>query len=130
MFVALLVMVGVMFSAIIAERRREVGLLMAIGARRRQVIRMLIAEAGFTTGLGGFSGMILGVSLLFIFQRSLGYYLETLHIPFLWPTVGTIAVFALLCVLLSYCVGVLGALIPAWQACHEDPYALIQAEAK
>lgn len=128
LFAALLIMVGVMFSAIIAERRREVGVLMAVGARRGQVIRMLIAEAGFTTGLGGFSGMTLGVTLLIVFQRTLGFYVETLRIPFLWPSARTIAWSAAVCVTASYAIGVAGAFIPAWRACREEPYALIQAE--
>jgi putative ABC transport system permease protein len=123
----LLLMVGVLFAAIIAERRREVGLLMAMGARRTQVIRMLIAEAGMTTGLGGALGMVLGVSLLAAFQRSVGYFIETLQIPFVWPTTWAMAASALSCVVVSYLIGVAGAWIPAWRACREEPYVLVQS---
>src|SRR5262249_3513151 len=77
LLLASVLMVSVLFSAILAERRRELGLLLAIGARRRQVVRMVLAEAALTTGLGGLCGLGLGGGLLLLFQRSLGYYFET-----------------------------------------------------
>ena len=45
MFVSTALMVSVLFSAIITERRRELGLLKAIGARRGQIIGVLLIEA-------------------------------------------------------------------------------------
>ena len=44
MFAAPRLMVSVLFSAIITERRRELGLLKAIGARPRQIIGMLLSR--------------------------------------------------------------------------------------
>src|SRR6478609_4578803 len=64
MFVSTALMVSVMFSAIITERRRELGLLTAIGARRAQIIGMLLAEAGLATAVGGGLGCLLGVMLM------------------------------------------------------------------
>ncbi len=123
-----LIMVSLLFSAIIAERRREVGLLRAIGSRRGHVVRMLLAEAGFTTGLGGLCGIALGAGLLLIFQRSLGYLLQTMRIEFLWPPAASIVAFAVICACLAALVGILGAFAPAWKASREDPYVLIQGE--
>ena len=56
MFVSTALMIGVLFSAIIAERKRELGLLRAIGARRRQILGMLLTEAGLATAAGGLMG--------------------------------------------------------------------------
>jgi len=58
-------MLSVLFSAIIAERKRELGMLRAMGARRRQIISMLLAEAGATTAVGGLAGVVLGLFYLF-----------------------------------------------------------------
>jgi len=45
--------VGVMFSAIIAEGRAELGLLLALGTRRRQLVRLILAAAMIVITLGG-----------------------------------------------------------------------------
>ncbi len=128
MLIAMLIMVSLLFSGIIFERRREVGLLRAIGSRHVDVMRMLLAEAVFTTALGGFTGIIFGAGLLLVFQRSLVYYLETLHIDFAWPEPLAIFSVAIMCSIASALVGLLGALVPAWKASLEEPYLLIQGE--
>jgi putative ABC transport system permease protein len=128
MLVAMLIMVSLLFSGIISERRREVGLLRAIGSRHVDVMRMLLAEAVFTTTLGGLTGIVFGAGLLLVFQRSLVYYLETLHIEFAWPEPALILGVALCCSLASAFVGLAGALVPAWRASLEEPYLLIQGE--
>ena len=53
MFASTALMVSVLFSAIVTERLGEVGLLKAIGARRGQVLGMLVTEAVVATGVGG-----------------------------------------------------------------------------
>ncbi len=128
MLVAMLIMVSLLFSGIISERRREVGLLRAIGSRHIDVMRMLLAEAFFTTALGGITGIVFGAGLLLVFQRSLVYYLETLHIDFAWPEPVIILTVALCCSTASALVGLLGAFVPAWRASLEEPYLLIQGE--
>lgn len=128
MLVAMLIMVSLLFSGIISERRREVGLLRAIGSRHVDVMRMLLAEAVFTTTIGGFTGIVFGAGLLLVFQRSLVYYLETLHIDFSWPEPVIILLVAVACAAASALVGLAGALVPAWKASLEEPYLLIQGE--
>ena len=71
MFLSAALMLSVLFSAIIAERKRELGLLSAIGARRGQIIAMLMAEAIVATTVGGFIGIALGFFLMRIFAHSL-----------------------------------------------------------
>jgi putative ABC transport system permease protein len=128
MLIGSLLMVSLLFSAIIAERRREVGLMRAIGSRRNQVARMLLTEAAFVTSLGGFCGVLFGGGLLLLFQRSLVYYLESLQIQFVWPSPAAIATFAATCAGLASLVGLIGAFVPAWRTSREEPFVLIQSE--
>jgi putative ABC transport system permease protein len=128
MFIGSLILVSLLFAAIIAERRREIGLLRAIGSRRGDIVRMLVAEAVFTTGLGGVCGILFGSGLLLLFQRSLVYYLETLHVEFAWPPPFEIAFMAVACAALAAMVGLAGAILPAWRTSGEEPYELIQGE--
>jgi putative ABC transport system permease protein len=129
MLIGSLILVSLVFSAIIAERKREIGLLRAIGTRRSDIVRMLVAEAIFTTSIGGIGGIVFGAGLLLLFQRSLVYYLETLHVEFAWPAMLEIALAAGVCALLATVVGLIGAILPAVNASAEEPYLLIQGEA-
>ena len=128
MLVSTVLMVSVVFSAIVTERRRELGLLRAIGARRGQVLRVLLTEAALATGAGGVVGALAGTLLMRLYEHSLVYHLENLAIPFIWLGRGTIVVIALLCILLASLVGAAGALWPAWRASREEPYDLIRSE--
>jgi putative ABC transport system permease protein len=122
---ASLLLMSLLFSAIIAERHREIGLLRAIGSRRANIVRMLLAEAGFSTGAGGVCGILFGAVLLLGFQHSLVYYLETLHVEFKWPGLLEMALAATLCAVVAAAVGILGSLVPAWSASGKEPYELI-----
>jgi putative ABC transport system permease protein len=124
------ILVGLLFSAIIAERSREIGLLIALGCRRRYVIRLFLSEAAVATGLGGLLGVALGAGLLLVFRRSVGYYFETIRVGFAWPSLNTTAATAVACVLLAAGVGLLGVAVPAWHAGRREPYELIRGEAR
>jgi putative ABC transport system permease protein len=123
-------LVGLLFSAIIAERSREIGLLIALGCRRRHVVRLFLTEAAVATGLGGLLGVALGAGLLLVFRRSVGYYFETIRVGFAWPPLDTTATTAAACVLLAAGIGLLGIAVPAWHAGRQDPYELIRGEAR
>ena len=128
MFVSTVLMISVLFSAVVTERRRELGLLRAMGARRGQVLGVLLTEAALATGAGGLAGCVAGVLLMRIYEHSLVYHLENLGIPFVWLSAGTMVAIALLCVLFASAVGAAGALYPAWRASREEPYDLIRSE--
>jgi hypothetical protein len=128
MFVSAALMLNVLFSAIIAERKRELGLLRAIGARRGQIVGMLLTEAGLATAIGGLVGVVLGLLLMRVYEHSLVYYLDRMGIPFVWLSGWTTGLIALLCVALTSLTGAAGALYPAWRASALEPYALIRSE--
>lgn len=51
------------FYMIISERRREIGLLRAVGATRRDVRAMILGEAALVGGLGGLAGVAAGTAV-------------------------------------------------------------------
>jgi putative ABC transport system permease protein len=128
MFVSTALMVSVLFSAIVTERRGELGLLKAIGARRSQVIGMMVTEAVLATGVGGLLGVVLGVLMMRPFERSLVYYLEQVGVPFLWLDTPRMIAFAAGAIVLAIVIGALGVLYPARRASRRDAYDLVRSE--
>ncbi|MEW8424661.1 MAG: ABC transporter permease [Candidatus Thiodiazotropha sp.] len=53
---------GIMSTAVV-ERIREIGVRMAIGATRRQILFQFLAEAVLISVIGGFAGLIIGLIL-------------------------------------------------------------------
>ena len=125
----LALMVSVLFSAIVTERRAELGLLKAIGARRGQVLGVMVTEAVLATGIGGILGVVLGVLVMRLFERSLVYYLENVGVPFLWVDLPRTVAFAVGAIVLASAIGIVGVLYPAWRASRRDAYDLVRSGA-
>ena len=125
MFAGTALMVSVLFSAIVAERRNELGLLKAIGARRTQIVGMFLVEAIVVTGAGGAIGVVFGGLLLRLFEHSLVYSLTEMGVPFLWLDQTSTVVVAIACILGAALTGMMGAFTPAWRVSRNDPYELI-----
>jgi len=78
--VALLSVLGAL-AALVLERTREIGVLRAIGADRRQIVRALLVEGGLlaVTGLvlGALTGVLLSAVLVHVLNReSFGWTIE------------------------------------------------------
>jgi putative ABC transport system permease protein len=92
----------------VLERTREIGLLRAIGLRRRQLSGMITIEAIATAVFGAVLGTLLGLGLGIAFQRGLqSQGLNTLGIP--WVLIAAM-------LLSSMIVGILAAALPAIRA--------------
>ena len=128
MFLSTAAMAGFVFSAVIAERRRELGLLQAIGARRGQIVGMLLSEAAIATAVGGLMGCAAGLLLMRLYERSLVYSLDSIGVPFVWVDTNTVFAIAGVCVLASTVIGAAGAFLPAWRATTREPYDLVRSE--
>nr|WP_168506716.1 FtsX family ABC transporter permease [Streptomyces sp. S1D4-11]QIY94382.1 ABC transporter permease [Streptomyces sp. S1D4-11] len=125
-FAGIAVLVGVFlivntFSMLIAQRTRELGLLRALGADRRQVRRSVLTEAlllglvGSTLGLAAGIGLALGLIRL---MSAFGMNLKSTEMVIGWPTPVT-----------SYVVGVgvtfVAAYLPARRAAGVSPMAAL-----
>jgi putative ABC transport system permease protein len=102
----------------VIERTREIGMLRAIGATRRQIWRTVVAEALLLSALGTAFGILAGLYLSYMFVEGLnvaGY----MKMAYTFPLAGVLAAIAA-----GLLFGVLAALMPARQASQME---IIQA---
>jgi putative ABC transport system permease protein len=93
----------------VTERTREIGLRVAVGARRRDIRRQFLFEAAGLAGIGGLVGVVLGVVAAYFIARAAGW-------PLLVQT-PTIVI----AVAFSGLVGVFFGWYPALRASRLDP---------
>lgn len=110
--------IGVMNIMIVSvtERTREIGIRMAVGARRRDILRQFLIEAMVITVLGGLAGIVLGV----LISCSVSWFGA-------WDTVITTSS-VLLAFLFSVIVGMVFGLYPARKASLMRPIDALRYE--
>jgi putative ABC transport system permease protein len=118
-----LLTIAAIFSMIVNERQREIGLLRAMGSSRRFVFRLMLAEAVFLTAAGGIAGIFVGGAALFIFKAIIT---SSLGIPYLWPPLLTFVKLMVITMLLSIVSGAVASLYPALSSSRLEPYAAIR----
>ena len=123
LWVMSLIMIGLVFSLIVNERQRELGLLRAMGARRQFIFRLVMSEAGLLSGLGGLVGVAGAAILILSFSRLIQL---RLRIPYLMP--GELEIFGIILALLilALLIGALASLHPALSSSKLEPYAAIR----
>ncbi|MDA8325832.1 MAG: FtsX-like permease family protein [Nitrospiraceae bacterium] len=118
-----LLMMGFAFYMIVNERQRELGLLMAMGAKRRHIFRLIITEAVSISTVGGAIGLVVGGALLYFFK---GLILESLKLPYLLPGAQMLLELVAGAVVFSVLTGLLSSLIPAVFASRMEPYEAVR----
>ncbi|GAA1931353.1 ABC transporter permease [Nocardioides marmoribigeumensis] len=111
------------FSMLVAQRTRELALLRALGASRRQVTRSVLLEAGVLGLLGSTIGLAGGFALAYGLKAMFGQFGLTID-GALSLTAGTVA--------WSYVIGVVitlvAAYLPARRAAKVPPVAAMRAD--
>ncbi len=100
----------------VTERTREIGLRMAIGARRLQVLLQFLAEAIFLSVSGGLAGIIMGVTTSIAISMIAGW-----PAPISFPAIAGGFLF-------SAAVGMFFGYYPARKAAHLDPIEALRYE--
>jgi putative ABC transport system permease protein len=111
--------VGILTIMTIAvrERRSEIGLLRAIGARRSQVLRLFLLESLFLSAIGGVAGLVIGLGLAMAI---------TFAVPGL--PVHPSMEYVLLAELLAVVIGLTAGVLPARHAAGLQPLDALRAE--
>jgi putative ABC transport system permease protein len=103
----------------VIERRREIGMLRAVGMQRKQVRRTVYLESLLIAVFGAVLGVGVGLGFGSLFAHALrGQGLDTLSVP--WAQAVTFLVLAAV-------IGVLAALWPGFRAARTPPLSAISA---
>lgn len=94
----------------VAERTREIGLLMAVGVERRQILSTFLTEAGILATAGGVVGILVGEALVRLLVAL--YPAFPAYAP-LWAIIASLAV--------SLSIGLLFGFLPARRATRLEP---------
>ena len=100
----------------VAERTREIGIRKSLGARRRDILRQFMIEAGTLSGAGGVIGIGLGLALAWLVDA-------------LSPMPAEVAPWSIaLGMFLGVGVGLAAGVYPAYRASRLDPIVALRSE--
>ena len=99
----------------VSERTREIGVRMATGARRSDIMTQFVVEALVVGGLGGIAGVLFGLGICFILAET-------------GMTIAVTALPAILAFTSALATGLVFGLLPARKAARLDPVTALASE--
>ena len=101
----------------VTERTREIGVRMALGARRTEVLQQFLLEAALLSGLGGVGGITLAVTLGLVASLAVPGFSA---VPPLWAVIAGVVT--------AVGVGLIAGYFPARRAARLDPVEALRYE--
>jgi putative ABC transport system permease protein len=112
--------VASIMRVVVEERTREIGIKLAVGARRRTILRQFFAESLMIMLVGGVLGFALAGLAMQAAKAFPGQFTEFVGVPVLNPLVIVSTILILLAI------GVVAGMIPARAAASTDPIAALR----
>ncbi|MEG0823578.1 MAG: ATP-binding cassette domain-containing protein [Erysipelotrichaceae bacterium] len=117
-----LIMIGIITYISVLERTKEIGVLRALGARKKDITRVFNAETFIVGSLSGLLGILIAYLCTFPINAIIYFGTELENVAQLDP------VHAITLVVLSVSLTVLGGLLPARYASKKDPVESLRSE--
>jgi putative ABC transport system permease protein len=111
-------LIGMVYSLAVNERRQEIGVLRALGFKRRFVAESLLTEGLILALVGGIAGIGLFFLSIYLFRNLI---IQLVGVPFLIPSAASFTVLAAGALVLALVSVTLGALIPTMRISLMDP---------
>jgi putative ABC transport system permease protein len=113
-----LLLIGLIFSMATNERRREIGVLRALGATRVTIFRSLLTEAAILALAGGITGIVLAALATYLFRDLI---VTMIGVPFLYPSLPALLPIVIGGMVVALLGITIAALIPAFRISRQDP---------
>ncbi len=123
LWVLSVVVLAVVFSVALNERKREFGLLRSLGATKGKLVSLVLLEAGGVSLAGGILGVGLGALLLL---PSGAFLQQSLNLPYLQPSAPQLAALAAASLVLAFAAGPVSTLASVVRLCRDDAYLVIR----
>ena len=101
----------------VRERTPEIGLLRAIGAKRRRILQLFLGEAVLLAGLGGIAGLLVGLGIVAVVN---------LTIPAMPAQIAP--VYVVLAETIAVIIGLIAGILPAHRAAALEPLEALRTE--
>lgn len=105
------------------ERRREIGMLKAVGAERWHVLMLFLSEALIISLIGGGIGCGLGLAGVYLIQ----WFVSTLGLNLVIPLLISPEIL-IGAILIAALIGIVAGLYPSWQAANVPPVEALRYE--
>ncbi len=117
--------IGVMNSMFTAvrERTKEIGVLKAVGAKKRDIISVFLAEAGIIGLIGGMVGVVLGIAA----AKTGEYFIGDAHPVFYIEAYVSLSL-VLITLFISFVIGAIAGFLPARRAAQLQPVDALRYE--
>lgn len=115
--IAALALIG-RFAALAKERKKEIGLLRALGVQETGVFRLIILEAGILAGTGGLLGSVFGIiaaNPIFNILKS------SLELPVVHWSISEMLINGSWGLILALLMGLAASVYPAWRSAAGNP---------
>ncbi len=117
------IMIGVITYISVLERKKEIGILRAIGASKRNISQVFNAETFMIGLLAGIIGIVLTVLLLIPINGIIHKLAQGVNVTAALPAMS-----GLILIALSTVLTLIGGLIPSKKAAKEDPVLALRSE--
>ena len=116
-------MIGIITYISVLERRKEIGILRAIGASKRNIKQVFNAETVLIGAVSGIIGVFISEGFIAIINVVIKVLTDDAQLKAYLPIADVIIL-----IVLSMLLTLIGGLVPASKAAKEDPVAALRSE--
>jgi len=118
-----LVLITVVFSMILNERQREIGIIRSLGAKKQAVFSLITLEALIISAIGGGLGIGAGGIVMYLLKKPV---MTAFKLPYLWPDNAFIISAGAGTLLVAVMTGIAAVFYPAFRCSRMEPYEAIR----
>ncbi len=128
-FIVLIASISIVVGAIgiintmatsVIERKKEIGIMKAIGARNKHIFLLFLVESGFLGFIGGLLGILLGISIGYFGVLGINSFVGATT----KPSINFLLIF--LTMISSFLIGATAGIIPAMSAAKQNPVDVLR----
>lgn len=128
-FIVIIALISVFVGAIgivntmttsVMERRKEIGIMKAVGAKNSQIFYQFLIESGLLGMVGGMFGVLFGTLISFFGTMAIGNYIgSSVNVTINW-------ILIILVLIASFLIGAISGISPAMKAARQNPVEVLR----